>query len=209
MSLCPRNCCTVTRSSPDITRRLAARNGTVTRKTYPRSRICRTHNSVRPPSAAEARRAARPPISSAAGAEARGLRPDNTSASYGSRASLPVAIGYRSEGSHSAACARQSRGSGPVAPHPRGGDCNSGASGAQASRAGTPGVDSAQSARCSTGPPLASPWALPVFCVNGFQRLDVQRLIRHHLLQPPVSSSNWRSFFTSLTSRPAYFARHL
>ncbi len=33
---------------------------------------------------------------------------------------------------------------------------------------------------------LASPWALPVFCVNGFQRLDVQRLVRHHLLEPSV-----------------------
>lgn len=27
--------------------------------------------------------------------------------------------------------------------------------------------------------------------------------------QSPVFSSNWRRFFTSLTSRPSYFVRHL
>jgi hypothetical protein len=30
------------------------------------------------------------------------------------------------------------------------------------------------------------PWALPVFCGECLQRLDVQRLLRHHLFQPPV-----------------------
>lgn len=34
--------------------------------------------------------------------------------------------------------------------------------------------------------PLASPWALPVFCGDRFQGLNVQRLLRHHLLQSPV-----------------------
>ena len=41
-------------------------------------------------------------------------------------------------------------------------------------------------ALATTVPPFASPWALPVFCGDRLQRLNVQRLLRHHLFQPPV-----------------------
>ena len=43
--------------------------------------------------------------------------------------------------------------------------------------------------------PSVSPWALPVFCGDRLQRLDIERLLGHHLFQPPVFVFQLAQFF--------------
>ncbi len=47
-------------------------------------------------------------------------------------------------------------------------------------------VDSAHRVRPATWRRSVSLCAVPVFCSDCLQRLDIQRLLRHHLFQPPV-----------------------
>jgi hypothetical protein len=128
-----------------------------------------------------------PPPSSVGAAEARAPPHDRRAAppSCGSRATRPAVTGHRSGDPHTAASFLHSRGSASAGPHPPGVDCGTGACADPVSLRSTPAVHSAQRARPPTGPRLASPWARPVFCGERLQRLDVQRLLRHHRLQPP------------------------
>src|SRR6185437_599631 len=106
--------------------------------------------------------------------------------SYGSPASLPVATRHKSADSRSGVCSRPSHESVSAGRYPPGGDNGSARCSDPRLIADRLVADSAQSARPATGPPFVSPWALPVFCGDRFQRLDVQGLLRHHLFQPPV-----------------------
>jgi len=50
---------------------------------------------------------------------------------------------------------------------------------------------------------------LTSFCGDRLQRLDIHRLLGHHLLQSPVSSSSWAQFLHIADFQAAYFVRHL
>ena len=132
-----------------------------------------SHNSAQAAWASARRLGAPPPPSSVVAAVATALHRDNTSVppSYDSPARLPVATAPRSWGSHRVAWSPQSRGSAFVGPHPPGVAGDTGACADRGSVSGTPVADSAQSARPSTAPLFASPWALPVVCSDSLQRL--------------------------------------
>lgn len=157
--------------------------------------------------------AAQPSPSSASGGAMTGLPPDKSvRPSRDSPAPLPAGAVHRSAGTHSGAWSRQSPESVCAAQNRQGTDSDTGTCSDRASRADTRAVDSAQSVRLEPGPPPSLPWALPVLPVfrgDRLERLNVQRLLGDYLLHRRFSSSSWRSFFTSLTSKPEYFARHL
>jgi hypothetical protein len=129
-----------------------------------------------------------PPGPSFASAGAvRVLPPDRSvRPSCDSRAILPGGAARRSAGSPSVAWCLHSPESFGETPGPLVGDSDTATCSDPAPRGDTPAVGSAQSVQPDTGPPPSSPWALPDFCGDRFQRLNVQRLLGHHLLQPPV-----------------------
>ena len=102
--------------------------------------------------------------------------------SYDSRANLPVAIARRSWGSRSVAWAQRSLASSPGVPGRLIADSGSAACSDPARRIDTPVAGSVQSVPPSMWRQSVSPWALPVFFGDRLQRLDVQRVLRPHLL---------------------------
>ena len=103
-----------------------------------------------------------------------------------SPSSPPGVAAHRCEGTHTAAWSRQSLAfSLEVRDRPVG-SYNIAVCSDPSSPTGTPVAGSAQSVRRPPEPPPSSPRALPVFGGDCLQRLDRQRLLRHHLRQLPV-----------------------